>query len=705
MVRRRQTSLFTRWFGALLIAGQVVTWQLAVMAQQPASKSVEAPAPAPVKLDFDKKGPQPGDELPDLSLRTMKGEPQRLSDAWKGGPALLVTSSLTCPKSRSRWPELKTLVEKYDGKLNIVIVYVIEAHPVGSICPYKGIEDITPENERDGILRKQPKTEEDRLELAQEFKRLLRIQAPIYVDNVKDEAWKALGGAPNLALLVNDKGIVVARQGWFEGKATEAAIEKLLSAERGTLPGTPRVNGSPIRRTQLTKENEEALAAWMNANEVHRLDLLIRDDQHEKLKELLQKFPAAANQVIGSEQGHAYTATLLMEAVMNDDLEAVKLLLAHGADVNQRTDGQKTALQLAAGTGNFEVAQLLLAKGADPAIPPTGTSPLHEAAINGQYEIVKLLLAKGLRHDLYSAIAMGEIEMVQKGLKHDPSRALRPDGAGRMPMDYAVANRQLEIAQLLLTCGAPMVQEKWVTTPAPLHRAISQGHVEMVEWLLEAGSNPNTSVGRRGEYPDWTSALHMAVNRNNLDMVKLLLKYEVELKERNQFSQTALHVAASEGNAPIVATLLEAGDDPNAKQMGYELPCGSGEEEKPTYTTPLHFAVEGGKPEVIRLLLAAGASLDARTANGDTPLMQAVSQPRYVGPESDSAIPNVEALLQAGADVNAVNKQGVSVLDYAESEISSKDPPAVQEQQRIVALLKERGAKNGKPANPPMAER
>src|SRR5262245_10197770 len=68
------------------------------------------------KPNFDKVGPQVGDQLPALDLRTMNDEPQLLSDAWKGGPALIVTSSFTCPKSRSRWPELKTIVDKYDEK-------------------------------------------------------------------------------------------------------------------------------------------------------------------------------------------------------------------------------------------------------------------------------------------------------------------------------------------------------------------------------------------------------------------------------------------------------------------------------------------------------------------------------------------------------------------------------------------------------------
>jgi hypothetical protein len=233
----------SRWVVVLFVTAIAFGWSQPSHGQEakPQTGASKTALPAdvaadaePAKPNFDKVGPQVGDQVPALSLHTAKGEVQRLSDAWQGGPALLVTSSLTCPKSRSRWPEVKAIAEKYGDKLNVVIVYVIEAHPVGSICPYKGVEDITPENERDGILRRQPDTLEDRLELAQEFKRYLRAGTLIYIDNMKNEAWKALGAAPNLALLVDKQGIVVARKGWFEGTAMQKVIdpfvEKLESA-------------------------------------------------------------------------------------------------------------------------------------------------------------------------------------------------------------------------------------------------------------------------------------------------------------------------------------------------------------------------------------------------------------------------------------------------------------------------------------------
>jgi thiol-disulfide isomerase/thioredoxin len=217
---------------AAAIAGCAFMLILVGSKQARAQDQDASPKPSTAKPTFDKVGPQVGDQLPDLKLRTLKGEPQWLSNAWHGGPTLLVTSSFTCPKSRSRWPELKAIADKYGEKLNVVVVYVIEAHPVGSICPYEGVEEITPENQRDGILRHQPKTLEDRLDLAQEFKKYLRVDAPIYVDTLDNHAWKAFGAAPNIAFLVDSNGIVAAREGWFEGTPMTESIDAFLSKSR-----------------------------------------------------------------------------------------------------------------------------------------------------------------------------------------------------------------------------------------------------------------------------------------------------------------------------------------------------------------------------------------------------------------------------------------------------------------------------------------
>lgn len=650
------------------------------------------------KPNFDKVGPQVGDQLPNLNLWTMEGEPQHLGDAWRGGPALLVTSSLTCPKSRSRWPELKEIVKKYGDKLNVVIVYVIEAHPVGSVCPYKGVEDVTPENERDGILRRQPTTLEKRLELAREFKRYLRISSPIYVDAPANPAWNALGAAPNIALLVNTDGIVIGRQNWFDGESMQKIIDKSLAA--GDL--SAQEERRPRRRSREENEAGNALLEKVGLRRPYEFRNAIRAKDGTRLARLLKQVPALANYVFPIEQGHNVETTALMQAVEDRNLSAAELLVATGADVHASTSTFDSALQAAAQSGQLEMARLLLRNHAVPSFPRTGKTPVHEAALAGHREVVVLLLEAGAPKSFFSDIALGDIDAVRAALAADPSLALRPDGADRMPMDYAAANGQVEIARVLLSGGAPVVEDRRSSIEQPLHRAIDRGDIRMVKLLLDAGTSPHTAVGRGGESPRWRPALHMAVDAKNEDIVKLLAS-KADLSARNSYSQTALHVAAAQGQADIADVLIRAGADVNARQLRFSLPCGSGEEETPSQNTPLHFAAARGNPRTIEVLLSAGAKIEARNVKGETPLMSTVSPPLYTGVNSESQLKNADALITAGANVNARDEQGETILDHAQRSLEAAKArngrhEETQRLEELVNLLKTHGAKTGSPA-------
>ncbi len=71
--------------------------------------------------------------------------------------------------------------------------------------------------------------------------------------------------------------------------------------------------------------------------------------------------------------------------------------------------------------------------------------------------------------------------------------------------------------------------------------------------------------------------------------------------------------------------------------------------------TPLHLAVAGERAEVMRLLVAAGADLIARTEHGRDPLHTALES-------APGLVPLLRELLDAGADVDAT-ADGASALD------------------------------------------
>ena len=126
---------------------------------------------------------------------------------------------------------------------------------------------------------------------------------------------------------------------------------------------------------------------------------------------------------------------------------------------------------------------------------------------------------------------------------------------------------------------------------------------------------------------DGATALHWAVYRDSVEAVDLLVRAGAK-SSPNREGMTPLAMAALYGSAPIVDRLLKAGAD--AKQLG------------PNGESMVMLAARNGNPEVIRLLVEAGANVNAREPlRGTTALMWAVEQ-RH--PEA------VEALLKAGAD-------------------------------------------------------
>lgn len=92
--------------------------------------------------------------------------------------------------------------------------------------------------------------------------------------------------------------------------------------------------------------------------------------------------------------------SLLMLAAYNENVEAVRTLLAHGADPDRVNDKGLAPLAGAAFKGNAVVAQLLLDGGAAPDGPPgTDRTPLMTAAMFDRVNVVELLLNRGADPD------------------------------------------------------------------------------------------------------------------------------------------------------------------------------------------------------------------------------------------------------------------------------------------------------------------
>jgi hypothetical protein len=198
---------------------------------------------AKTALDFDNHGVKPGDAVPDLDVVRLDGSPAPLSQLWQEKPTLLVTASLTCGRARVRQPWVEELAKKYQDRINVAVLYTIEAHPVVDPSPYAAyspeLEDSERPGERaggnlgaDGFARRQPTDLEGRRLLAEEFKDVVRVEVPIVVDGMSNQAWKALGGGPNMGLLIGRDGKVAVKQAWFVGDKMDRSIAQHLEQDR-----------------------------------------------------------------------------------------------------------------------------------------------------------------------------------------------------------------------------------------------------------------------------------------------------------------------------------------------------------------------------------------------------------------------------------------------------------------------------------------
>jgi ankyrin repeat protein len=163
------------------------------------------------------------------------------------------------------------------------------------------------------------------------------------------------------------------------------------------------------------------------------------------------------------------------------------------------------------------------------------------------------------------------------------------------------------------------------SAPDPLLEAARRGDVAAVRSLLRSGADPNVALG------DGLTALHLAAEAGNLELVSVLIDAKARLDARTRIGDyTPLHLAAGSAHEPVVRALLGAGADPRV------VTSSSG-------ATPLHLAARAMSGEgTIRALLEKGADVNAlESAYGQTPLMFAASYGRSA---------SVRELMRGGAD-------------------------------------------------------
>lgn len=373
---------------------------------------------------------------------------------------------------------------------------------------------------------------------------------------------------------------------------------------------------------------------------------------------------------------------------------------------------------------------------------------LDLAARAGHIEMLQFLLDHGAEPNLRTlghGLCFCELQMSRRKYIH-PSQRMRRSPC-RTALHLAICHFQDDVAKLLLERGALSYTYDDGECTTALHLAASTGQTDMCRYILERGyaahiDTPNyfgvSPFYMAYMYGHWTTTVPFLLEQGaNIDSLgpfgsnfSCTALFEACLCGRHQDAMKLIHLGANPDagifltNDPakllcaplhaaaqekpmripgeplrspplkysspgkrsniqdaLVEALVRAGADINFKAVApVSLRSGG--------CVPLHAAVRYNSFPAFQALLAAGADVNACNRSGLTPLMDC----RHLLPEASAAV-MIKLLLDFGADINATNEDGYNILHFLCNSRSSLDGGVSSKLPEIVRLLLERGIK------------
>ncbi|OQN96228.1 hypothetical protein B0A48_17790 [Cryoendolithus antarcticus] len=255
--------------------------------------------------------------------------------------------------------------------------------------------------------------------------------------------------------------------------------------------------------------------------------------------------------------------TVLQMACQQPNAAIVRHLLISGADVRERGGfDRNTALNVACTAGHAEVVQALLEAGADVhgRAGHMRRNPLETASAAGSLEVVVHLLAVGA--DVHASIEQYHMNALRTASEYN----------------------HLEVVSALLHAKATVSGPKWASL---LGDAYQKGQAKLVAALVDAGPDQN-------ETKEFGTALVTASRKGDMGSVGALIKAGADPNKPGIFSNP-LEVAAEHGHSMVVEALLQAGAKPD---------------EPGRFPNALVSAAMKGHTVIVTALLNAGATID-----------------------------------------------------------------------------------------------
>lgn len=281
-----------------------------------------------------------------------------------------------------------------------------------------------------------------------------------------------------------------------------------------------------VQLDSLLKEENVDIDA-RNTKDYTALMIAAKNEELELVKFLVQH---KAN--VQLRMGKYPEETALFWAITTGNLEMVKVLVEHGVNVKKECSYYKTALQLASTKGDYEIVKFLIEQGVKINSQKGGITALHYASKAGNSEIVKLLINNGAK--IY----------------------LR-DSYDKTPLHYAAENGNLNTVKILVESGSNINATSEVEfDDTALSFAAQNGHYKIVAYLTAKGAIVNPKCR-------WRTPLMYAAENGCLRCIKILIKYGADIHtiataDNVQYG-AAINLAASESG--IFKFLMQQGAD------------------------------------------------------------------------------------------------------------------------------------------------
>jgi hypothetical protein len=188
-----------------------------------------------------------GDAAPEVMVTGLDGADQRpLTDRFGIRPVVLAFGSYTSPAFRQSLPRLQNLAGQFEGRVQVVIVYIKEAHAED--------EWQVDDNREMEIDYLQPTTMDERLRIASDFSSNYDLRLPIVVDAMDNAAEAAYAAWPVRLYVVDEAGSVVYKsrpgENGFDvmelGEFLDTSLPQVLEDSQETPEGTTTGHGAPL---------------------------------------------------------------------------------------------------------------------------------------------------------------------------------------------------------------------------------------------------------------------------------------------------------------------------------------------------------------------------------------------------------------------------------------------------------------------------